>query len=62
MIANNSATSTLYVGVIGVTSANGIPLLPYEKMNFDASMGLQVYGICAAGLTADVRVIEIDNG
>ena len=61
-VRNNSASVTLYIGGSGVTVATGYPILPYESLPFDMSTGAQLYGICDAGQTVDVRVIEVDNG
>jgi len=60
-VRNNSGTVTIYVGGSDVTTANGYPVLPYEGLPFNMSSGALLYGITASG-TADVRVLEIDNG
>ena len=62
VVRNMDPANTVYVGVAGVTDASGFPLLPgadageafrFEDYNSD------VYAICAAGESADVRFIEV---
>jgi len=60
-VFNMSATETVYLGNADVTTANGYPLVTWQGLPWNLGSGAQLYGICAAGKTAEVRVLEIDN-
>jgi len=55
IIYNNHATNILYVGTTGVTTANGLPVLPDASLALET--GAQIKGIASAAGT-DVRYIE----
>jgi len=61
-IRNWSDTEIVYIGGAGVTVATGFPILPKESLPLDAGAGVQAYGICNTGKSAEIRYIEIDNG
>lgn len=58
LVTNLDATDTVYLGGDTVTTANGYPLAPGAGVG--APLGGRdddLYGITAAGLSADVRVL-----
>lgn len=59
---NMSETDIVYLGNSDVTTANGYPLERRQGLPLDLSTGAQIYGICESGKTAEVRVLEVDNG
>jgi len=61
-IRNWSDTETVYIGTDSVTVVTGYPILPKEPFPLDLGSGSNVYAICDTGQTAEVRIIEVDNG
>jgi len=57
LIITNNGTVPVYLGIAGVTTANGIPLPAGASLTDDVTTDAW-YGIVASG-TADVRVVEI---
>ncbi len=60
-VTNYSGTNWIFIGGIGVTTATGYPIQPYQGIPFDLGSGAYLYAICETGKTADVRFLEIDN-
>lgn len=54
-----AGTSDVYYGGSGVTSANGVPI-GAGKIWSGCKAGFNVYLVCAAGQTCDVRICEYD--
>jgi len=52
---------TVYIGNSSVTVANGFPLIQGESFNIDIrdNPSVQLYGICATGMTCAVRIFEV---
>jgi hypothetical protein len=52
---------TVYIGDSSVTATNGYPKMTTEEIFMDVkdNAAVEVYGICAAGKTCEVRVMEI---
>lgn len=61
IIQNADTTDTVWIGDAGVTTATGIELLPKQTLPLNNYTGAtaSIYGICSAGKTADVRVLEV---
>lgn len=58
IIKNTDAANTVYIGKDNtVTSADGFPLGPQEALTMNHYTG-DIYGICAAGLAANVAVLS----
>jgi hypothetical protein len=58
LIYNNSNQWPIYVGNSLVTSANGIPInIGKEREILYSSEA--IYGVCAAGQTAEIRYVEL---
>ena len=55
----NNGTVTVYLGDVSVTTSNGFPLQPGEKVSMDIANGIALYGI-TAGTACDVRVLEVN--
>lgn len=58
IIANNASSGTLYIGNIGVTAANGIPIAAGTSFVDTISQDAW-YGIASSG-TLDVRILSVD--
>lgn len=56
-IIYNNGSVTVYLGGSGVTTANGLPLLPGAAFVDDRTTGVW-YGVTASG-TGDLRIIEV---
>jgi len=54
---NMDSSNTVYLGKTGVADTTGYPLPPETSIAFDSNAVW--YGICGAGLTAEVRVLEL---
>ena len=61
IIQNADTTDTVWIGDSGVTTATGIELLPKQVIALNNYTGAtaSIYGICSAGKTADVRILEV---
>jgi len=59
IIPNPTSTNEVYYGGSGVTSANGIPL-GSGKIWMNCKAGWNIYLVCAAGETEEVRICEYD--
>lgn len=61
LIFNNAAAgdvnNTLFVGGSGVTTVNGLPVLPQTGISYRLMQGETVYGI-SNGTSLDVRVMK----
>lgn len=56
VIANNDATTTLFIGGSNVTAATGFPIYPKSGIGFRLIAGDIIFGISPAG-NLDVRVL-----
>lgn len=55
----NNGTVAIYYGGSGVTSSNGIKLFPNQSKPFsNVKDSFSIYLVCAAGETAECRIIE----
>ena len=55
----NVGTNVIYYGGSGVTSASGIKLFPNQSKPFsNVKDSFSIYLVCAAGETAECRIIE----
>lgn len=62
IIFNNDSTNTVYIGGSEMAASDGLPILPQTySPTIDAGPRMIVYGMCSAGQTADVRVLEASN-
>jgi hypothetical protein len=61
IIQNADTTDTVWVGDSGVTAATGVELLPKQTLPLNNYTGAtaSIYGICSAGKTVDVRILEV---
>jgi hypothetical protein len=57
----NVGANTIYVGGGDVTTANGVPVAAGEWLPGvgDINQGDKLYAVCAAGLTSEVRMLEV---
>ena len=54
----NENTGTVYIGFTsGVNSSNGFPLSPQEKLEFNITAAITLWGVSDS--TIDVRIIEL---
>lgn len=52
--------STVYIGNANVTTANGFPLAKHSApIQGELGPGAALYGICAAGVTAEIRIYTV---
>lgn len=59
IVWNNSTTKILWIGGADVTDANGVPVKPQNySPAFDLADVADLYGVCAAGESAEVRILE----
>ena len=58
LVIVNESDNTIYLGVSGVTTANGLPLYSKQAISIDVSNAITIYGI-AAGAGNDIRVMEL---
>lgn len=54
----NEGADTAYLGGSDVTDANGFPVPVNGQVAFDLQQEEALYGVCATGETATLRVIE----
>lgn len=58
IVVQNVGTDEVYLGGLGVTPTIGVSIIATEKLSIDLGPGDKLYGICAAGETATVRVLK----
>lgn len=56
-IYNESTTANVYLGGSGVTTANGFPLLPGEKISLDATARAIIYAVSSSSVS--IRILEV---
>lgn len=57
VVVHNSGSVTVFLGPSSVTTANGLPIAPNEKISLDINASVLLYGIVSSG-SADVRTLE----
>lgn len=55
----NRGNKSIFVGPTGVTTANGTEIPKGAAMEFNAGPSVALFGVCATGETANVRVLEL---
>lgn len=58
IIVYNKSTSIIYIGPSGVTTANGIKVVPEQILNINLRDNITLYAVLATG-TADIVVQEV---
>jgi len=61
VIQNADTVDTVWIGNGAVTTGTGIELLPKQTVHLSNYTGAtaSIYGICSAGKTVDVRILEV---
>ena len=58
-VYNTDSTNAIYVGPSGLTETNGYPVAAGTEKAFALAANLDLFAIAGAGITVDVRTMEI---